>query len=277
MPTSLLRSEYLAGQVALLPTDEQRMLVDYVHPEPGKTFLEVRAFGQGQVWVSGEPITRWEGYLPRALFFFFVDRAMTTRDEIFQTFWPNLSAREATNVFHVTKRKISEILGVSLTVYGSGFYRISPDIDLHYDVVNFQEAVQHAEISEDEEAERLYKIAIDLYREEFLSSIPAEWAVRRREEMRTTYTEALIGLARIYENSGKLEQALGHYLRASAVSSGREDLTRSIMQMYVDLGQPYLALDTYKRLEAILKRRFGVSPDPQTKQLMQNIKASLKK
>ena len=40
---------------------------------------------------------------------------MVTRDEIFETFWPGLPTKEATNVFHVTKRKISERLGYELT------------------------------------------------------------------------------------------------------------------------------------------------------------------
>lgn len=274
MPTNLLNLP--SHQIALLPVDRKRLLVDYVHPEPGKSFLEVRSFGQGQVFVNGNPIIKWEGYLPRALFFFLIDRAMTTRDEIFRTFWPKLAIREATNVFHVTKRKISEILNVNLTVYGSGFYRIAPEIDLHYDVVNFQEAVQQAAIADNDEAESLYRIAIDLYREEFLSSIDADWAIRRRDEMRSTYTDALIGLARLYERRDNLSQALGLFQRASAVAPAREDLSRSIMRLYDNLGHPELGLETYHRLEEMLKRSFNVRPDPQTTQLAQQIQNNLK-
>ena len=70
---------------------------------------------------------------------------MVTRAEIFQTFWPNLTTREATNVFHVTKRKISEVLGTELTVYGSSFYHISPQIQLSYDVSLFNQLVQDSD------------------------------------------------------------------------------------------------------------------------------------
>lgn len=275
MPANLLNMP--GNRVAMIPIDQARLLVDYAHPEAGKTFLEVRSFGQGQVLVNGEPVLKWEGLLPRDLFFFLVDRAMTTRDEIFRTFWPKLPSREATNVFHVTKRKISEILQVNLTVYGAGFYRVAPDINLHYDVVNFQEAVQNAAIEDDDKAEELYRIAIDLYREEFLSPVNQEWAVRRREEMRITYTDALIGLARICEHRDDKRQALGLFQRASGVAPTREDLTRSMMRLYDQLDQPDLAMEAYARLEETLKKSFGVKPDPQTIQVMEQIRKRMKR
>jgi two-component SAPR family response regulator len=275
MPITLVESPLTKGRLALLPVDDKRMLVDYAHPDPTRIFLEVRAFGQGQVWVNGRPMERWEGFLPRSLFFFFVDRAMTTRDDIFNTFWPNLSTREATNVFHVTKRKVSEILGTNLTVYGAGFYRIAPEIDLRYDVVNFQEAVQAAAIADDEEAQELYQIAIDLYREDFLSGMKGDWIQRRREEMASTYTEALIGLARIHQRRGELDKALGLFLRATATTPHREDLIRGIMQLYHTLGESERALEVYYRLEDALYKTFGVKPDRKTTDLADEIRVSL--
>lgn len=273
LPSPFLTTPETADKVAILPTDPKRMLVDYVHPEEGKDFLEVRAFGQGQVLVNGVSINRWEGFLPRALFHFFVDRAMTTRDDIFRTFWSKLATREATNVFHVTKRKISEILGVNLTVYSAGFYRVSPDIDLYYDVVKFQEAVQLADVVDDDEAEELYQIAIDLYREDFLTSIDSAWVVRRRDEMRLTYTDALIGLARIHERKNNLDNALGLFLRASGVAPNREDLSRAIMQIYYELGQADRAIELFQNLQKRLKKSLGVQPDPQTVELVERIRS----
>lgn len=274
LPIDLIESDSIRGKLALLPVDNRRMLVDYAHPEAGKSFLEVRAFGQGQVWVNGRLVDRWEGHLPRSLFFFFVDRAMTTRDDIFHTFWPNLSTREATNVFHVTKRKVSEILGTNLTIYGAGFYRIANEIDLYYDVVNFQEAVQSAAVADDEEAQELYQVAIDLYREDFLSGMKGEWIARRRQEMAATYTEALVGMARICERRDEQEKALGLYLRASATAPLREDLIRGIMRMYHQTGANHRALETYDRLVDGLKKSLNVTPDPLTVKLAEEIKAA---
>ncbi len=274
LPMALLWHEDLQSKVALVPVNPAQMMLDYAQ-SANKTILEVRALGPGRVLINGRLIAHWDGVLPRTLFFYFVDRGMTTRDEIFRTFWPTLSTREATNVFHVTKRKISEILGTDLTVYWSGFYRLSPDLELHYDVVKFAEAVQNAAVAEDDEAITLYHNAIELYHGPFLSTMEQDWVVQRRSELATTYAEALAGVARIYAKRGDRLSALGCYLRASATSPEREDLARAIMELYRALGQPQAALETYERLEAELKRTLDVSPGPQTTELAAAIRASL--
>ncbi len=259
----------------ILPVSADDMLLDYLSRDEGRVLLEVHALGSGQVLIDGRMITQWDGALPRALFFYFIDRGMTTRDEVFTTFWPELSTREATNVFHVTKRKISEILGVDLTVYSSGFYRISPDIDLHYDVVSFAEAVQNSAVAEDSEAEALLDQAIGLHEREFLSAFEQAWALKRRDELRRTYVDALTALARIYESRKMYTQALGLYNRAFGAFPQREDLARAQMRLYEQENQPERALIVYDRLVSELSNSLGVEPSPETvslaEQLHQNI------
>lgn len=274
LPMSLIEHESLTGKTALVPVNPDKMILDYTQ-SLGKDVLEVRALGPGRVLINGRLVEHWDGVLPRMLFFYFVDRGMTTRDEIFRTFWPNLSTREATNVFHVTKRKISEILGADLTVYWSGFYRISPELELHYDVVKFAEAVQNAAVAEDEEAIILLQTAITLYNGPFLSMMEQPWVSQRRDELASNYAEALAGLARIYKTHDAKLDSLGYYLRAAATSPQREDLARSIMELYDDLGKPTDALETYERLETELKNSLGVTPAPQTTELAKQIRASL--
>jgi DNA-binding SARP family transcriptional activator len=274
LPMPLIEHRALSGKTALIPVNPDKMILDYIG-SVGKNVLEVRALGPGRVLINGRLVDHWDGVLPRMLFFYFVDRGMTTRDEIFHTFWPNLTTREATNVFHVTKRKISEILGTDLTVYWSGFYRISPDLELHYDVVKFAEAVQNAAVAEDEAAIRLLQNAITLYNGPFLSMMEQPWVSQRREELASNYAEALAGLARIYKTHDAPLDALGFYLRAAAASPQREDLARSIMELYRDLNRPAEALDTYERLETELRNSLGVAPGPQTVELAKQIHASM--
>lgn len=273
LPTDLLKQDDLHGKTAVVPVNPDKMMLDYVGAAQ-QTVLEVRALGPGRVLINGRLIEQWDGVLPRTLFFYFVDRGMTTRDEIFHTFWPNLSTREATNVFHVTKRKISEILGTDLTVYWSGFYRISPELELHYDVLKFAEAVQNAAVEEDDIALDLLENAVELYHGPFLSTIDQGWVTNRRGELAMTYAEALAGLARIHRNRNDAQNALGCYLRAAATSPQREDLARSIMELYRDLDQPDAALEVYNRLESELKNSLSVDPSPKTAELASEIRAS---
>src|SRR5690606_35142968 len=150
---------------------------------------------EGRVLLNGKSVDNWDGVLPRSLFFYMVDRGMTTRNEIFDTFWPNLSTREATNVFHVTKRKISEVLGLDLTTYWSGFYRISPNIELSYDVVLFTELVQNSAISSGEDAITKLNSAIELYQGQFLYGMDMNWTYHRRSELNEDYSDAIATLA----------------------------------------------------------------------------------
>ena len=254
-------------QVATLPVSTDDMLLDYLAHDHTRVLLEVKALGAGQVFINGRQIEQWDGALPRALFFYFIDRGMTTRDEVFSTFWPELSTREATNVFHVTKRKISEILDVDLTVYSSGFYRIAPSIALHYDVVSFAEAVQNSAVAEPAEAEVLLERAIRLHERVFLGDFEQPWAQRRREELRGTYVDALTALARLYEESGRSAEALGLYNRAFGAFPQREDLVRAQMRLYQDAGQTDRSLIVYDRLVKELKNTLGVDPSPETESL----------
>ncbi len=271
-PYQLMSQPGSGAGFTILPVSAEDMLLDYLNRDDKRVVLEVRALGSGQVLIDGRQIDQWDGALPRALFFYFVDRGMTTRDEVFSTFWPELSTREATNVFHVTKRKISEILNVDLTVYSSGFYRISPHIDLFYDVVAFAEAVQNSAVAEPEDARLLLERAIGLHERDFLGDFGQAWAIRRRDELRRTYVDALATQGRLYEDEGMLMEALGLYSRAFGLLPQREDLARNQMRLYAQAGQPDRALAVYNRLVSELDTSLGVGPSPETITIAEEIR-----
>jgi len=268
LPEGLLEDDVIGRQATFIPNDPKLMFWDYAQ-QRSDVLLEVRAFGEGRVHLNGRLVDTWDGALPRALFFYLIDRGMVTRAEIFQTFWPNLSTREATNVFHVTKRKISEVLKTELTVYGSSFYHISPRIQLSYDVSLFNQLVQDSENSEGG-ADTLRQ-ALSLYRGDFLTSLKSDWVVNRRESLQQAGCDALITLGKLCENANNPREALGHYLRASRLKPEREDSTHAVMRLYRDLNMRDDAQKAYRRLVKTLNDRLHVSPSPQVQQLAAQI------
>jgi DNA-binding SARP family transcriptional activator len=261
-PHALLENEKLRPQMCFVPVEESLMLWDYAQRSTSekKVLLEVRALGTGRVLRDGKSVENWDGLLPRSLFFYLVDKGMTTRNDIFETFWPTLSVREATNVFHVTKRKISEVLGVDLTVYWSGFYHISPEIELSYDVVRFSELLQDSAIAPIDSAIDMLRRANSLYRDDFLTSLDMDWVTNRRRELRQSYGEALITLGKFREQQGAIDEALGLYLRATTTNPHREDVALNTMKLYHRMGMPADALKVYGRLRDELQERLGVDP-----------------
>lgn len=274
LPPELLADDTLRQQAHFVPALDRLMLWDYAQRSNGsEALLEVRALVAGRVQLNGQPVQNWDGVLPRSLFFYLVDRGMVRRAEIFETFWPDLSIREATNVFHVTKRKVSEVLGTDLTVYWSGFYHISPRIHLSYDVSLFTEMTQDSDIAPAQEAVVLLEQAAALYRGDFLTSLETNWVVRRRQDLLQAYGDALINLAKIYQGMNDPRRALGLYLRATTTNLQREDLVYTIMRLYRELNLPQEALVIYDRLENELRQSLDVAPGRQIHELAETIRS----
>jgi two-component SAPR family response regulator len=205
-----------------------------------------------------------------------------TRDEIFETFWPNLNVKEATNVFHVTKRKISERIGAKvsdnksyeLTQYSGGFYMPSKKIVRHYDVSDFQDAIEQSMIATSDEKEKDLLIrAIELYKEPFLQTVSMQWVGDRREHLKQLYAQALIGMARLHKRNHELRHALGYFARALKETPEREDLHREVMMIYMEQNHYDDAYRQYTTLERILDQLLGIGPSSETRDLFEMINA----
>jgi two-component SAPR family response regulator len=197
---------------------------------------------------------------------------MVTRDEIFAVFWPNMSVKEATNVFHVTKRKISERLGYELTNYASGFYVPSSRLTVHYDARVFEESVHQATEQEDAAPAYWYR-AIQLYRSDFLPGIRTPWVVARRDVLRHQYAQALIGLGRYHRGLNEPEKALGYLARALRLKPDWEDVHRDVMLIYYQQGRRADAIAQYEQLAQTLQMLFKINPSSDTRDLYDVIRA----
>lgn len=271
-----------AGKAVVLGTENRRDNVIFTVEQRPRPQLEVYALGRGYALVNGRQITNWDGALPHNLFFYFVDHPLVTRDMIFETFWPELSVKEATNVFHVTKRKISERLNVredgghsyELTQYSGGFYVPSAHITRHYDVGEFTDALDRTlTVSDDAQEEALLARAIALYRAPFAETVEMPWAAQRREQLRQSYAQALISLGRLHRRRGDLQQALGAFVRALNETPVREDIHRDVMNLYLKLELPREALQQYRALEHLLAEMLHIGPARESRELFEKIKA----
>ncbi|PJF43444.1 MAG: hypothetical protein CUN50_00545 [Candidatus Thermofonsia Clade 1 bacterium] len=263
--------------VICYPTAEAAMLHDYSTIPADRHLLEVYAHADGRIVVDGVESKNWEGQLPRALFYFFIDRGMVTRDAIFQSFWSELSEREATNVFHVTKRKIHEMLGFNLTVYCSGYYHIAPEIDLRYDSQVFLNLIQQGESAEPEEGIPLLESAIRLYRSDFLRGLKGQWIEQRRDQLRAQMAEACAVLGRFYEQTERDLKAINAYERALAIQPYREEWARPLMSLYAMHRQPKRGLAVFERLEAALLKQNAPADKPKLDKRTQDLAAKLRR
>ncbi len=263
----------IAQKRAVLLEDNLLIKHDFYRAETtGKYKLEVFALGPGNVLMNGTAIESWEGHLPRLLFFFALDRPIITRSEICQAFWPELHMDQAVNVFHVTKRRLHKALDMDVLVHDGGYYRVNPDMAVHYDVMDFASALMDGRTSEGKARLAAWQRAIDLYRGPFLQGHTDKWILDRRADFKAGFLEALSEVARIRLEEERPEHALGLFQRVLAEDSSRENIHQEVMKLYVTLGRRSEAAAHYQRLIEELKRD-GKAPSPETTAVYQSIMA----
>ncbi len=234
---------------ALILNDDQ-LIRENFYPIQGRgsQLLEVYGLGPGFVLLNDKPIDTWEGHLPRLLFFFALDRAVITRSEICQAFWPDLDIDQAVNVFHVTKRRLHKALDMDVLVHEDGYYRINPDLDIDYDVMHFATRLIEGREADNPDQVAAWQNAIDLYRGPFLQGHSDRWILDRRSDFQAGYLEALNQMAQFRLSENRPEHALGLYQRAVSENVTREDIHREIMRLYTSLGRRSEAAAHYQKM-----------------------------
>jgi two-component SAPR family response regulator len=270
-----------SGHAVVLGTERHRSEVKFTVQHSPKPQLEVRAFGPGEALLNGDPIINWDGMLPRNLFFYFIDHPLVTRDEIFADFWSNVPNKDATDIFHVTKHKVSEILNrkmgtvgeYELTQYKQGFYIPSDKLVRHYDVDDFTTNVEKARLAEhDHEAELLLRHALTISGAPFLSAMEAQWVQRRRHVLSLQRADAILQLGGICERKGETQEAIALYEQGLELRPEREDAHRGLMRLYAQAGRIADARAHYARFTENIHSRYGIRPSPETAALAEQLK-----
>ncbi len=260
----------IARRSAIILKDDSVIQRDFYNIQGGEQRLEVYALGPGFVLLNDKPIDTWEGHLPRLLFFFALDRPMITRSEICHTFWPELDSDQAVNVFHVTKRRLHKALNMDVLVHENGYYRINPELDVHYDAMNFVTHLIDGRKPNNPAQLNAYQLAVDTYRGPFLQGHTDAWIMDRREDYLEGFLEALMAMARVRIEEERYEHALGMYNRALTEDYGRETLHRDVMRLYLQMGRRSEAAAHYQRFADHMIRN-GRNPDSETQALYQSI------
>jgi len=276
---------WLAEQRAVILRDSEPIAHDFYGLAEGDRSDEaagetgqvaVRGLGTGTIAIDGEPVTRWEGHLPRLILFFVLDRPAVTRAEICQTFWAELNDEQAANVFYVTKRRLNKALGAldqEVLISRGHTYRVNPALIIQYDVQQFVEALVKARLTPAGTQAATWQQAIALYQQPFLSDYTDRWIVDRRRAYQLGYLEALTALAAIRLAEARPEQALVLLQRAVVDAPARQDVQRSLMEIYIMLDRRSDAARQYRRLRRSLAVT-GEVPEAETERLYADLVAA---
>lgn len=241
--------------------------------------LEVLAFGEPEVRRGGELLdgSRWVSSLSRLLFLYLVEHGPARKEEIGAAFWPDATPRQVTSNFHSILWRVRHAVGGDAVVFEDGRYGLAPGVDLWYDVAEFERFVhagQDARLAPGERAEA-FRLAIDLYRGDYLAGGAFEWAEARREALRFQYARALLGAAGREAALRHWAEALALYERALALDPFDEAAHLGRMRTLLEGGAPAEALAHYREHERRLRREVGTEPAPPLAALAARARAEL--
>ena len=106
---------------------------------------------------------------------------------------------------------------------------------------------------------------LDAYPGHFLAGDEDQpWLLGLRDRLRSKVLRAVLALGRSLETGARWEEAIALYRRALELDNLAEDLYRSLMVCYRELGRPSDALQAYRRCKELLSVVLGVPPAPET-------------
>jgi DNA-binding SARP family transcriptional activator/pimeloyl-ACP methyl ester carboxylesterase len=131
-------------------------------------------------------------------------------------------------------------------------------------------------IAGEETPEALEQAAL-LYRGDLLEGFGVDeepfeaWLMEERERLRDLAIDTLARALAHQRKTGAFAAALRTARQLLAIDHLQEPVHRTLMRLHVQAGQRAAALRQYQQCVAVLQRELGVEPEPETKQLYQDI------
>jgi predicted ATPase/DNA-binding SARP family transcriptional activator len=243
--------------------------------------LRVLALGPLQVFVGAEAIdtTVWGSARPRELLVYLLMHPDgRTKEQVGLAFWPEASAAQLRNSFHVTLHRLRKALrNPDWITLSSDRYRVDPAVIAEFDVAEFEReivAARRALKRREEGAAGALDRAIARFRGDFLDGEPAgDWHLEHRDRLQRLFVDALMELGDRHAEEGRNAKAADAYRRVLARDDLNEDATRALMRCYAKAGERSQALRLYQRFAERLRKELDAEPEEETQELLEEIKA----
>jgi two-component SAPR family response regulator len=239
--------------------------------------LEVRAFGQGQIWRDGELLTgaHWgRSANARELFFYLLEHSPSRKEDIGLNFWPDLSMARMTSSFHAAKYRARRALGMEFVVYDDERYRLNSLFPLSYDVAEFRRLLEASrQAATDVECAAWLRQAVQLYTGDYLTDIYADWAAATRAELHRQFFEALGRLIAILLLQQCYDEVISLCQRGLEIDYYHENLHRALMYSLAATGHATGAVRHYEAAAKRLARELMTAPTAEMASLAARIRA----
>jgi predicted ATPase/DNA-binding SARP family transcriptional activator len=256
-------------------------------PAPDAAALTVRVLGPLAVLRDGLPLPPEAVPTGKArellLFLLLVPRA--TKEQIGLALWPDASAAQVRNNFHVTLHHLRRALGDRRwIVFDDEGYRLerapAPDARLDADVdtllatgEQLRRAVRRQAPLEREALDAARVTLAHTHGELAEGATAGDWLVEHQDRLRATWADAMQALGQQLAAAGRAGDAAETFAALLARDPLREAAHRELMRAYAAQGEPARALRHFEALTSLLRREVGVAPARETAALAAALRA----
>ena len=246
--------------------------------------LKLFLFGSPRLECQGENVELSLRKAFALLIYLAVTKGDFSRDELATLFWPESDQSSARANLRRTLYLVNKKCDQETISAGKEIVRLNPNIDLWTDVETFKQALEVSGLSEyspdelDADDIKLLEQAAELYESDFLAGFSLadspefdEWQFFEAESLRRMLVAALWQLVSAYQSLEDINKAIFYARRWLVLDSMHEPAHRLLMELYAKSGQHAAALRQYKECERILDQELGLSPQPETTDLYQQI------
>lgn len=207
-----------------------------------------------------------------------------TRDEVGVALWPDASAAQVRNVFHVTMHHLRRALGPTRWItFERNVYRFdrTPEpgwvLDLDVDAVLDASARLRALLRAPRPDVPLvlapFRAALDRNRGPLAQGFVREdWIVPHQDRVRTAWADGMDALAQLAVGQGGYGEAASALEALLAQEPLRESAHRLYLETLIARGEPARALAHYEALTAVLRREVGARPAPETRAIAERLR-----
>jgi predicted ATPase/DNA-binding SARP family transcriptional activator len=252
----------------------------HAKPDGARRVLRVLALGPLQVFLGDDPVdvTAWGSARPRELLVYLLMHPEgRTKEQVGLAFWPEASAAQLRNNFHVTLHRLRKALrNAESIMLVNDRYRVDPEVVREFDVIEFERdvvAARRALKEREQGAVAVLERAVARFHGDFLDGEPVgDWHVEHRERLQRLYVDALTELGGRLMEEERWAKAADAYRRVLARDDLHEEAARALMRCHARLGERAQALRLYEHFAERLRGELGAQPDSGTTALYERVR-----
>ena len=241
--------------------------------------LQINLLGKTRIVCSGELLDKQLSTKAQALVYLLIahNGRFLSREKIMAYLWPDSTPEAARynlryNLWQLKKLLPQDPSGRSLVLSEKDGCSIDPHYSFQCDLLKIQSCSVHARAPE-ELAEIKGLFCGDFMEGWYLKNCNEfnEMILYERMNCERIQVELLQSLARRYEESGMLDDALATWKEMAQVDMDNEETAYHIVRLYIDMGNRVAAINHYKKFETGLWDNLNIAPNEELQGLYRDL------